>query len=845
MAARTLGHFVESVVRRIGFGAALGLPQEIATTSPISGSTGSGAKRAGVVPIRGESPASYTNTGYTVRIRGFERHPVVSACVRACVDIAATIPLQAYKKRSAADGRVDVDLLPESHPLQMLVNSPSPFYSRRRFAAMRFTHFLIYGNAALYFERLRGEKQPPTELRIVHPECFQTAWIDARGYPLFYQWSDHAGTPYTTPVTDLLLLRDLTAAKSAVFGYPRAASALSDIIGDDEASQHVRQVVTNHGAPTAYALVDAETTQEQAEQAETRLYEKMVTRGNRGRFLFLGVKDVKSVGFNLRELEFPDLRKIAREDICAAFGVDPRMVGIASASNDAGLSGVQYREARARLVQHTIEPMLEADVSELNHWLAPEFGDVWLRYDPDALKALVEDDQATSTRVIGEVRANLRTIEEARTAVGLPAEYETDDTLLATMGASLIPTVIALAAGEASGEASTAASTAIAENGGAPPAAAIGDGDDDEDDDDDDDTDDDEPTLEAGDGKERKAVGPRTQRLLDRTHHDPRTPAPRIKSITVVTKPAQRSLVLTRSIVLTQELRDLLWRQFDERAVREEAAYRRQALMLFGEERANVARVFERAIGERALRADGDDVDEKLAKGVQRTLRLLYKGDGEIEQRWTERYHPLIGQTFAKGAEHVASGTRSIAASTSRAKAPPKKGDTSAAPSLADPLGYDFHLEAPDVQQAIVERAKRLAALVGRTTAEAINDAIVIGVRNHMSISEIADLVDKTAFGGYAGYRATLIARTETIGALNHGQYFAADESGVVEGKEWLTQGDDRVRDTHADCEHEGVIAMPKPFSNGLQYPGDAAGDAADIINCRCTLLYYDTVTGD
>lgn len=825
MASNSLVHRAfASLATRFGYGASLGLPQN---TVPLNDD-----RRPGAIALRGEPPTVQTYTGTTVRVRGFERHPVVQACVRAIVDLAAAIPLQAYRKRRGPEGRVDVDLLDEDDELQSLVDRPSEYVSRRRFAQTSFAHYLVYGNSCLYFDRLRGEKSPPTELRIVHPEHMQQAWVDERGYPLYIQWANAAGVPRTSPITDLLLFRDLTVAPQWTFGYPRAASAISDIVGDSEASEHVRQVVTNYGAPMAYALLHDEATQKDADVAEEKLYESMVRRGQRGRFKFLGVKDVKVVGFSLADLEFPDLRKIAREDICAAFGVDPRMIGIASASNDAGLSGVQYREARARLVQHTVEPLLLSHQDELNHWLSPEFGEKWLRYDPDALKALVEDDQATSTRVQGEVRANLRTIEEGRVAIGLPAEFEPDDTLLMGLGGALVPTLIAMDQGEAGASASIAGANAVAENGGQLP-AKTGEGEE--------------------DGKEPQKIGAGAKTDDDEDVEEEEKSSS-ITKITVVDKNRRpvvqsptlhRSLVVPRSVVLAPEIKAMIWRAFDERAAREEAVYRRQALMLFGEERSLVAKMFERAKAERStVRAEGTDVDAQLAKSVARGLKLLYKADGEVEQRWQERFHPLIGQTFAKGGEHVASGTRSAAAAGVRAKAPKKKGAN--APDVeVEPLAYDFHLEAPNVQQAIADRAKRLGRLVGRTTAEAINDAVAVGVRNHMSISEIAELVDKTAFGGSAGYRAHLIARTETVGALNHGQFFAADESEAVEGKEWLTQGDDRVRDTHAECESAGVIELASPFSNGLQFPGDAAGDASDVVNCRCTLLYYDTVNAD
>jgi hypothetical protein len=42
-----------------------------------------------------------------------------------------------------------------------------------------------------------------------------------------------------------------------------------------------------------------------------------------------------------------------------------------------------------------------------------------------------------------------------------------------------------------------------------------------------------------------------------------------------------------------------------------------------------------------------------------------------------------------------------------------------------------------------------------------------------------------------------------------------------------------------------GVVPMDYAYLGEgmatLQYPGDASGEAADVINCRCVLGFYDT----
>ncbi|UQS95156.1 capsid maturation protease [Pseudanabaena phage Pam4] len=96
--------------------------------------------------------------------------------------------------------------------------------------------------------------------------------------------------------------------------------------------------------------------------------------------------------------------------------------------------------------------------------------------------------------------------------------------------------------------------------------------------------------------------------------------------------------------------------------------------------------------------------------------------------------------------------------------------------------------------------------------------------------------------------RAVTIARTEVIGANNAGGYASASASAALLGaapgevvKEWLATTDDRTRETHLEVDGAQVLGMDTPFTVGgslLQFAGDPAGDAAEVINCRCTVLY-------
>jgi len=83
-----------------------------------------------------------------------------------------------------------------------------------------------------------------------------------------------------------------------------------------------------------------------------------------------------------------------------------------------------------------------------------------------------------------------------------------------------------------------------------------------------------------------------------------------------------------------------------------------------------------------------------------------------------------------------------------------------------------------------------------------------------------------------------MIARTETMKAMNLVSFRLFGAWGVTQ-KEWLATGDQRTRPDHREADGQ-VVAIDRPFNIGgwpMQYPGDPAGPASEVVNCRCTLL--------
>lgn len=124
-----------------------------------------------------------------------------------------------------------------------------------------------------------------------------------------------------------------------------------------------------------------------------------------------------------------------------------------------------------------------------------------------------------------------------------------------------------------------------------------------------------------------------------------------------------------------------------------------------------------------------------------------------------------------------------------------------------------------------------------------------IGVNAGDSIPNLALRVQETlAATGTPRWenRATVVARTEAIGALNAARMdsfraLAEEEGGTFE-KIWLSTEDSRTRPTHALADQQRV-PLESPFTVGgsaLMFPGDPTGPADEVIQCRCSMLLVE-----
>lgn len=164
--------------------------------------------------------------------------------------------------------------------------------------------------------------------------------------------------------------------------------------------------------------------------------------------------------------------------------------------------------------------------------------------------------------------------------------------------------------------------------------------------------------------------------------------------------------------------------------------------------------------------------------------------------------------------------------------------------------GSVFYMQSDAVKKYLLKDGAKYIAVINEETASLLRQTLSEGVTSGEGIPQLSARIE-AVYSDARGYRATRIARTETLRASNFGALEAYKQSKVVEKKEWLTAKDERV------CPWCGPLNgkqldLSDPFAekgqtiNGKNESGKSVRltvGLADINmpplhpNCRCTLI--------
>ncbi|MGE3409022.1 MAG: phage portal protein [Pirellulales bacterium] len=153
-------------------------------------------------------------------------------------------------------------------------------------------------------------------------------------------------------------------------------------------------------------------------------------------------------------------------------------------------------------------------------------------------------------------------------------------------------------------------------------------------------------------------------------------------------------------------------------------------------------------------------------------------------------------------------------------------------------FGGSFNLRSPAAEEWL--RGKQRDYWLGtvqETTKKLLSEKLANVMQEGPTLKKLEVAVEDV-MGGRIVSSAETIARTEAVGAYGAGADIVRTERGV-KLKEWIATHDARTRGSHYAADGQKVKQSESFLigSSRLKHPGDPAGPASQIVNCRCTAV--------
>jgi len=329
------------------------------------------------------TPANYE--GFSKQ--GYSKAAIVYACINKIAQAVGGVKWEVYSKRPGGE---PVEL--ENHPLLDLINRPNPMQATSSFFESMTAFYCLTGNT--YLEAARpGPSAPPLELWTMRPDRM-TIVPGKNGYPQSYCYSV-GQNKRIFPVDFIKLQSDVLHIKtfnplSDWYGMAPLEAAMLSLDQLNSASRWNLALLQNNATPSGVLQVmqspgnpRGEITDVQYNRLQANIEERMSGPKNAKRPMILeGGLSWQQISADLVDMQFLEGKNVNASDIAQVFGVPLEILGLGQKTFQ------NYKEARLAFYNETVLPILDLFKGELNRWLAPAFGDVYLEYDKDDIEAL-------------------------------------------------------------------------------------------------------------------------------------------------------------------------------------------------------------------------------------------------------------------------------------------------------------------------------------------------------------------------------------------------------------------------------------------------------------------------
>lgn len=349
--------------------------------------------------------------------QGYARNELVWACITKKAGELPQATLRVYPDPQGEGEAI------EDHRLRQLLAEPNPVTNEHEFWAFQVVYKDLGGTTFTLIERARDGG--PGALWPLRPDLVRVE--PSRSDPRAWRWlycPDPANPEWMIPVdpADMIRVRYPNPLDD-YFGQAPLRPAARATSLDNGATEYVEDLLRNQAIPG----IVIESQDAVNEEIAGRLKSKWIRAfGGRRRgepaILQKGMK-VQTVGLNLTQLEFPDLRTISESRICMALHVPPILVGAKVGLDRSTFAN--YGEARTSFWEETIMPDQDHYLAAFRQRLVPGVTGVgrrrvFLRWDNSGVMALRESEGAKWERATNALRAGGITVNDYRRTIGLP-----------------------------------------------------------------------------------------------------------------------------------------------------------------------------------------------------------------------------------------------------------------------------------------------------------------------------------------------------------------------------------------------------------------------------------------
>ncbi len=366
----------------------------------------------------------------------YPRSAIVYAAIKVRQDAIARLPLRVMRRAPASRQRMDdraysgtmhgvsartgTEPVGADHPLQRLLDSPNPFWSRSDLWRATETYLSLWGAAFWGLER--DERGSIAEIWPLRPDKMRPI-PDAERYikGFVYVGAGSELVPYLPE--DVVWMRYFNPLDEYAGLSPIAPLRQSADMGMD-ALRANRKLLQNDSTPGLIIELEGIPTDSEVSEFYARWESRFqgVEKTRRPALLSPGMK-ASNLGFSPRDMEYIESLRWSLEDVTRVFGVPKVMIGDLENTTFSNFS-----TARRLFWEDTIAAQLAFYREALLQHLLPHFGDdsLTVEFDLSGVEALKESEENKAKRRRIYVQAGIMTIDEVRREMNLPPMNGTD-----------------------------------------------------------------------------------------------------------------------------------------------------------------------------------------------------------------------------------------------------------------------------------------------------------------------------------------------------------------------------------------------------------------------------------